>query len=137
MYTRQCFCWLIRVSLFIELGGAGDLGTRKRGAFSTFKISRPILHGSDWVEILILEWGDRMHPIIFKNANEYKGCEGCERCKGYKRCKRCEGCERCEGCKRCERCEEYKAFKGCEAGTKGCEVGKRQVKGLRGRYKGR
>ena len=42
------YCWLIRVSLFIELGGAGDLGTRKRGAFSTFMISRPILHGSDW-----------------------------------------------------------------------------------------
>ena len=41
-------CWLIRVSLFIELGGAGDLGTMKRGAFSTFMISRPILHGSDW-----------------------------------------------------------------------------------------
>ena len=41
-------CWLIRVSLFIELGGAGDLGTRKRGAFSTFMISGPILHGSYW-----------------------------------------------------------------------------------------
>ena len=23
------------------------------------------------MEILILEWGDRMHPIIFQNANEY------------------------------------------------------------------
>ena len=42
------YCWLVRVSLFIELGGAGDLGTRKRGAFSSFMINRPILHGSDW-----------------------------------------------------------------------------------------
>ena len=41
-------CWLVRVSLFIELEGAGNLGTRKRGAFSTFMISRPILHGSNW-----------------------------------------------------------------------------------------
>ena len=36
------YCWLVRVSLFIELGGAGDLETRKRGTFSTFMISRPI-----------------------------------------------------------------------------------------------
>ena len=41
-------CWLVRVSLFIELGGAEDLGTGCRGAFGTFMISRPILHGSDW-----------------------------------------------------------------------------------------
>ena len=47
-FNLSYFCWLVRVSLFIELGGAGDLGTRKRGAFSTFMISRPILHGSDW-----------------------------------------------------------------------------------------
>ena len=53
------------------------------------------------MEILILEWGDRMYPIIFQNANEYKGCEGCERCKG---CKSREGCE---------------GKKGCEVGTKG------------------
>ena len=45
------------------------------------------------MEILILEWGDRMHPIIFQNANEYKGYEGCESCK------RCERCEKCEGYK--------------------------------------
>ena len=36
------FCWLVRVSLFIELGGAEDLGTGCRGAFGTFMISRPI-----------------------------------------------------------------------------------------------
>ena len=28
-FNLSYFCWLIRVSLFIELGGAGDLGTRK------------------------------------------------------------------------------------------------------------
>ena len=47
-FNLSYFCWLVRVSLFIELGGAGDLGTRKSGAFSTFMISRPILHGSHW-----------------------------------------------------------------------------------------
>ena len=28
-FNLSYFCWLIRVSLFIELGGAGDLGTGK------------------------------------------------------------------------------------------------------------
>ena len=28
------------------------------------------------MEILILEWGNRMHPIIFQTANEYKGARG-------------------------------------------------------------
>ena len=28
-FNLSYFCWLVRVSLFIELGGAGDLGTRK------------------------------------------------------------------------------------------------------------
>ena len=41
-------CWLVRVSLFIEIGGAEDLRKGWRGAFSTFMINRPILHGSDW-----------------------------------------------------------------------------------------
>ena len=41
------FCWLNRVSLFIELGGTGHLGTGKRGDLSTFMISRPILHETD------------------------------------------------------------------------------------------
>ena len=38
----QVFCWLIRVSLFIELGGPQDLGTGWWGALGTFMISRPI-----------------------------------------------------------------------------------------------
>ena len=65
------------------------------------------------MEILILEWGHMMHPIIFQNVNEYKGCKGCERCE------RCEGYERCKGCGKCKRCEGYKGYKGSEAGTKG------------------
>ena len=31
---------------------------------------------------MILEWGDRMHPIIFQNANEYKVCEGARGARG-------------------------------------------------------
>ena len=36
------YCWLVRVSLFIELGGPKDLGTGWRGDLWTFMISRPI-----------------------------------------------------------------------------------------------
>ena len=36
------FCWLVRVSLFIELGCPGDLGKGWRGHLGTFMISRPI-----------------------------------------------------------------------------------------------
>ena len=32
------FCWLIRVSLFIELGGAGDLGTRKPKPWTNLRL---------------------------------------------------------------------------------------------------
>ena len=42
LFTSYTFCWLVRVSLFIELGGAEDLGTGCRGAFGIFMISRPI-----------------------------------------------------------------------------------------------
>ena len=34
-------CWLVRVSLFIELGGPRDLGKGWRGDLGTFIISRP------------------------------------------------------------------------------------------------
>ena len=36
------YCWLVRVSLFIELGCPRDLGKGWRGDLGTFKISRPI-----------------------------------------------------------------------------------------------
>ena len=35
-------CWLVRGSLFIELGCPGDLGKGWRGDLGTFMISRPI-----------------------------------------------------------------------------------------------
>ena len=35
------FCWLIRGSLFIELGCPEDLGKGWRGDLGTFMISRP------------------------------------------------------------------------------------------------
>ena len=35
-------CWLVRVSLFIELGCPSDLGKGWRGDLGTFMISRPI-----------------------------------------------------------------------------------------------
>ena len=35
-------CWLVRGSLFIELGCRGDLGKGWRGDLGTFMISRPI-----------------------------------------------------------------------------------------------
>ena len=36
------FCWLVRGSLFIELGYLRDLGKGWRGDLGTFMISRPI-----------------------------------------------------------------------------------------------
>ena len=36
------YCWLVRGSLFIELGCPGDLGKGWRGDLGTFMISRPI-----------------------------------------------------------------------------------------------
>ena len=39
---KRYYCWLVRVSLFIELGGPRDLGTEWRGDLGTFMISRPI-----------------------------------------------------------------------------------------------
>ena len=35
------YCWLVRVSLFIELGCPRDLGKEWRGDLGTFMISRP------------------------------------------------------------------------------------------------
>ena len=47
---RRCayYCWLVRVSLFIELGCPRDLGKGWRGDLGTFMISRPSYQGSHW-----------------------------------------------------------------------------------------
>ena len=44
LWIRQCsrYCWLVRGSLFIELGCPRDLGKGWRGDLGTFMISRPI-----------------------------------------------------------------------------------------------
>ena len=42
VYSMETYCWLVRVRLFIELGGAQDLGTGWWGALGTFMISRSI-----------------------------------------------------------------------------------------------
>ena len=39
---KHSCCWLVRGSLFIELGCPEDLGKRWRGDLGTFMISRPI-----------------------------------------------------------------------------------------------
>ena len=89
-------CWLVRVSLFIELVGAEDLGTGWRGAFSTFMINRPILHGSDW-------WTFRFQNMVtgciqssFRMQMSIKGAEG----QGVQRIKGCIGSRvhRVQGC---------------------------------------
>ena len=71
-------CWLIRVSLFIELRGAEDLGKGWRGDLGTFMISRPILHGSNRWKLIFWNGCDNMDPIIFQYAKEYEGCKGCQ-----------------------------------------------------------
>ena len=43
-----CFCWLVRVSLFIDLVFPWDLGKGWWGHLSTFMISRPTYQSSDW-----------------------------------------------------------------------------------------
>ena len=40
-YLGNLFCWLVRGSLFIELGCPEDLGKGWRGDLGTFMISRP------------------------------------------------------------------------------------------------
>ena len=41
-FCSRSSCWLVRGSLFIELGCPGDLGKGWRGDLGTFMISRPI-----------------------------------------------------------------------------------------------
>ena len=41
-WRRYTYCWLVRGSLFIELGCPRDLGKGWRGDLGTFMISRPI-----------------------------------------------------------------------------------------------
>ena len=47
------FYWLVRGSLFIELGCTRDLGKGWRGDLGTFMISRSILLKSDWLKVSI------------------------------------------------------------------------------------
>ena len=47
------YCWLVRGSLFIELGCPKDLGKGSRGDLGTFMISRPIKLKSDWLKFSI------------------------------------------------------------------------------------
>ena len=42
IYEKLDFCWLVRGSLFIELGCTRDLGKGWRGDLGTFMISRSI-----------------------------------------------------------------------------------------------
>ena len=46
-------CWLVRGSLFIELGCTRDLGKGWRGDLGTFMISRSIKLKSDWLKVSI------------------------------------------------------------------------------------
>ena len=52
---KTCFTESFRVNLFIYVGGAEDLGTRWRGVFHVFMVSRPNFQYSDWMELIIYE----------------------------------------------------------------------------------
>ena len=73
--------------------------TRWRGAFSTFMINRPILHGSDWWKFRFQNMVTGCIQSSFSMQMSIKGAEG-------------QGLQRFKGC-RGYRVQRVNRYKGC------------------------